>query len=145
MEQKSINLYAEQLLKTIALKSGKQATTANGVVAEQAFWKERGIDPNAMNIVDGSGLSPGDRVTAMTVATILRSAKKEPWFNDFYESLPIHNDMKMKSGFIRNVHAYAGYQTYQGRALCFAIIVNNYSGSSSGIKEKIFKVLDAMK
>jgi len=145
LNHKSINLYAEQLLKTIAWKAGKQPSTGNGVDVEQAFWKARGIDPNSLNIADGSGLSPGDRVTTLTLATILQSAKKESWFNDFYESLPIYNDMHMKSGSILNVLTYAGYQTYHGRELCFSIMVNNFSGSSKGIKEKMFRVLDEMK
>ena len=145
LNQKSINLYAEQLLKTIAWKAGKQPSTANGVQVEQDFWKARGIDPNSLNIVDGSGLSPGDRVTTLTMATILQSAKKENWFADFYESLPTYNNMKMKSGSILNVLTYAGYQTHNGRELCFSIMVNNYNGSGKGIKEKMFKVLDELK
>ncbi|MES2109332.1 MAG: D-alanyl-D-alanine carboxypeptidase/D-alanyl-D-alanine-endopeptidase [Bacteroidota bacterium] len=145
LNHKSINLYAEQLLKTIAWKAGKQPSTGNGVNVEQAFWKARGIDPNSLNIVDGSGLSPGDRVTTLTLATILQSAKKEAWFSDFYDSLPIYNDMHMKSGSILNVLTYAGYHTYHGRELCFSIMVNNFSGSSKAIKEKMFRVLDELK
>ncbi|MDB5143908.1 MAG: dacB [Mucilaginibacter sp.] len=145
LNQKSINLYAEQLLKTIAWKSGKIPTTDNGVETEQDFWKARGIDPNSLNVVDGSGLSPGDRVTTLTMATVLKSAKTADWFPDFYESLPVYNDMKMKSGSILNVLTYAGYQTHNGRELCFSIIVNNFNGSSRGIKEKIFRVLDELK
>jgi len=53
--------------------------------------------------------------------------------------------MKMKSGSIRNVLTYAGYQTHNGRELCFSIMVNNYNGSSRAIKEKMFKVLDELK
>ena len=145
LNQKSINLYAEQLLKTIAWKSGKQPTTDNGVVIEQNFWKAHGIDPNSLNVVDGSGLSPGTRVTTMTLATILKSAKGTDWFADFYQSLPVYNNMKMKSGSILNVLTYAGYQTHNGRELCFSIMVNNYNGSSRGVKEKMFRVLDELK
>jgi D-alanyl-D-alanine carboxypeptidase/D-alanyl-D-alanine-endopeptidase (penicillin-binding protein 4) len=143
--QKSINLYAEQLLKTIAWKAGKQPSTANGVKVLQDFWKQRGIDPNSLNLFDGSGLSPADRVTTRTLATILASATKESWYHDFYESLPIYNDMHMKSGSINNVLNYAGYQTHEGKHLCFSIMVNNYNGSSKEIKAKIFGVLDELK
>ncbi len=143
--QKSINLYAEQLLKTIAWKTGKQPTTTNGVKVEQEFWKAKGIDPHSLNTVDGSGLSPADRVTTLTMATILQSAKGTDWFADFYESLPTSNDMKMKSGSIIGVLTYAGYQTYKGRELCFSIMVNNFNGSSKEVKEKVFRVLDELK
>lgn len=145
LNKKSINLYAEQLLKTLAWKSGKDVTTLNGVKTVQDFWEEKGINPNSLNITDGSGLSPGDRVTTQTVARILLSAKKESWFPDFYKSLPIINDMTMKSGSISDVQAYAGYQTKNGREFCFSIIVNNYNGSSAGIKSKLFRVLNELK
>jgi len=145
LNQKSINLYAEQLLKTIAWKQGRKPTTANGVDEVQKFWAAKGIDTRSLNIYDGSGLSPGDRVTTLTLARILQSAIKESWFADFYTSLPVYNDMKMKSGSINNVLCYAGYQTKNGRELCFSIMVNNFSGSSRGIKEKMFRVLDELK
>ena len=145
LNQKSINLYAEQLLKTIAWKMGKQPSTNNGVSVEQTFWKAKGIDPNSLNITDGSGLSPADRVTTLTMATILQSAKGTPWFNDFYESLPTYNNIKMKSGSINGVLTYAGYQTCNGRELCFSIMVNNFNGSGKTVKEKLFRVLDELK
>lgn len=143
--QKSINLYAEQLLKTIAWKAGKRPSTANGVKVLQDYWKQRGIDPNSLNVFDGSGLSPADRVTTRTLATILLLATKEPWYHYFYDSLPVYNDMHMKSGSIINVLNYAGYQTHDGRQLCFSIMVNNYNGSGKEIKAKIFRVLDELK
>jgi len=145
LNKKSINLYAEQLLKTIAWKAGKVPSTANGVKVLQDFWKQRGIDEDALNIVDGSGLSPGDRITTQAIAHILLSAKHESWFAEYYESLPVYNAMKMKSGSINNVLAYAGYQTNNGRELCFSIMVNNYNGSSSGVKQKMFRLLDVLK
>ncbi|MCC8408767.1 D-alanyl-D-alanine carboxypeptidase/D-alanyl-D-alanine-endopeptidase [Mucilaginibacter sp. UR6-1] len=145
LNQKSLNLYAEQLLKTIALKAGKEPTTPNGISVLQDFWKAKGIDVKTLNIYDGSGLSPGNRVTTLTMARILQSAKGQAWYKFFYESLPIYNDMKMKSGSIADVLAYTGYQTYKGRELCFSIIVNNYNGTTKGIKEKMFRVLDVMK
>lgn len=145
LNKKSINLYAEQLIKTLAWKANMPVTTANGVKVLQDFWKARGIDVNSLNIVDGSGLSPGDRVTTRTMATILKADKSTDWFPDFYESLPVYNDMKMKSGSINNVLTYAGYQTKNGRELCFSIMVNNYSGSSSAVKQKMFRILDELK
>ena len=141
LNQKSINLYAEQIL--LAMADSLKTTDYPSVIRN--YWKAHGIDINSLNIVDGSGLSPGNRVTTTTIAKILQTAKKETWFPDFYESLPVYNNMHMKSGTINNTLAYAGYQTYNGRELCFSIIVNNYNGSSSGIKQKMFRVLDELK
>jgi D-alanyl-D-alanine carboxypeptidase/D-alanyl-D-alanine-endopeptidase (penicillin-binding protein 4) len=145
LNQKSINLYAEQLLATIAAKAGKPASTTDGVDAMKDFWELKGIDKHSMNIFDGSGLSPEDRITTGTMARVLQSARREAWFNDFYESLPVYNDMKMKSGSINSVQAYAGFQTHDGRQLCFSIMVNNYYGPGSGIREKMFRVLNELK
>ncbi len=145
LNQKSVNLYAEQLLVTIAANNKKQPVTGNGVDAIKEFWEQRGIDKKSMNIFDGSGLSPQDRITTFTMARILQSTKKEKWFGDFYDSLPVYNDMHMKSGSINSVQAYAGFQTSHGRELCFSIMVNNYNGPGSGIRAKMFKVLDELK
>ena len=145
LNQKSVNLYAEQLLATIAVKAGKPASTNDGLTVLKDFWQLKGIDKRSMNTFDGSGLSPEDRITTSTMARILQSARKEAWFNDFYESLPVYNDMKMKSGSINSVQAYAGFQTHNGRQLCFSIMVNNYYGPGSGIREKMFRVLNELK
>jgi len=144
LNKKSVNLYAEHLLKTIAWKSGKEATTRNGASTEIAFWAGKGLDRNALNIIDGSGLSPANRVTTSAMANILFQAQKEDWFADFYKSLPDNNGMKIKSGTINDVSAFAGYYTADnGNKYVVVININNYSGS--GINPKLFRVLNALK
>ncbi|MCX2572990.1 D-alanyl-D-alanine carboxypeptidase/D-alanyl-D-alanine endopeptidase [Pedobacter sandarakinus] len=142
--KKSINLYGETLLKTIALKSGKLATTAKGAETEINFWAAKGIDRSALNILDGSGLSPGDRITTAAMADVLYQIQKESWFSDFYKALPDYNGMKIKSGTINDVSAFAGYHTNAaGNKYVVVININNYSGS--GINKKLFRVLDELK
>lgn len=142
--KKSINLYGETLLKTIALKSGKTATTANGAQTEVNFWAGKGLEKSALNIIDGSGLSPGDRVTTSAMANILFQIQKESWFDDFYKGLPEYNGMKIKSGTINDVSAFAGYHTdTSGNKYVIVININNYSGS--GINKKLFSVLNQLK
>ena len=145
--RKSVNLYGENLLKALALKQGRPAESLEGAKVLKNFWKQRlNIDPNSINIGDGSGLSPANRITTMSMAKILHSARKESWFGAFYESLPVYNEMKMKSGSIADVLAYTGYHTSaKGDQLVFSIIVNNYNGSTSSIKQKLFRVLDELK
>lgn len=146
LNQKSINLYAENLLKSMALQAGKEVSTTEGVKVLQNFWENKGMDLNTLNIFDASGLSPRDRVTTLTLTKILISSRREKWFKDFYESLPLYNNMKMKSGSGNDILAYAGFHTDKsGREVAFSIIVNNYSGSTSAIKQKLFAVLDALK
>jgi len=146
LNQKRINIYGEQILKTLTLKQGKDINTS-GAEAIKDFWVSKlSIDPNTLKMLDGSGLSPETRVTTLTMAKILQSAKKESWFDSFYESLPLYNNMKMKSGSIREVLAYAGYQTSSsGVPLAFSFITSNYNGSTAAIRKKMFNMLDALK
>jgi D-alanyl-D-alanine carboxypeptidase/D-alanyl-D-alanine-endopeptidase (penicillin-binding protein 4) len=142
--KKSINLYGEHLLRTLAWKAGKEATTRNGVKEELNFWASKGLDKNALNIVDGSGLSPGTRVTAAAMANILFQVQKESWYPDFLRSFPINNGMQLKSGSISDVQAYAGYYTAaNGKKYIIVININNYSGSK--ISGKLFRVLNVLK
>lgn len=144
LNKKSVNLYAEHLLRTIAWKAGKSASTENGIREELNYWSAKGIDKKAMNIVDGSGLSPANRVTTSAMASILFQIQQEDWFADFYQSLPENNGMKLKSGTINDVSSFAGYyKAGNGNTYVIVINVNNYSGSR--INPKLFRVLDALK
>lgn len=144
LNKKSVNLYAEHLLKTIAWKAGLPATTSNGTATEIKYWVNKGLDRNALNIIDGSGLSPATRVTTAAMANILFQAQKEEWFADFYKSLPENNGMKLKSGTINDVSAFAGYYfADSGEKYVIVININNYSGSR--INPKLFRTLDALK
>jgi D-alanyl-D-alanine carboxypeptidase/D-alanyl-D-alanine-endopeptidase (penicillin-binding protein 4) len=144
--QKSINLYGEALIKTIAYKSDSIASTEKGVDLLRNFWSKNGIERSAINIVDGSGLSPQNRVTTNALVTVLQFAKDKSWYNSFYNALPTYNGMHMKSGTIGGAKAYAGYHTSKaGVQYTFAIIINNYDSEAGSIVPKMFKVLDELK
>ncbi|MEO8713069.1 MAG: D-alanyl-D-alanine carboxypeptidase/D-alanyl-D-alanine-endopeptidase [Parafilimonas sp.] len=144
--QKSINLYGECLLKTIAYKQDNYGSTVNGVYDIKKFWQLNGIDSSAINISDGSGLSPQNRVTTFAMVHALLYAQKQSWFKIFYNALPVYNNMKLKSGSINSVRSFAGYHTASnGKKYVLAIIVNNYDDSKGSITPKIFKLLDALK
>jgi D-alanyl-D-alanine carboxypeptidase/D-alanyl-D-alanine-endopeptidase (penicillin-binding protein 4) len=144
--QKSINLYGEALVKTIAYVKVGFGSTEKGIDLVKNFWVSHGIEESALNILDGSGLSPQNRVTTDALIKVLQYAKTRPWFNSFYKSLPEFNGMKMKSGSIGGAKSFAGYQTASdGKEYIFAIIVNNYDGSSQEIVHKMWKVLDQLK
>jgi D-alanyl-D-alanine carboxypeptidase/D-alanyl-D-alanine-endopeptidase (penicillin-binding protein 4) len=54
--------------------------------------------------------------------------------------------MKMKSGSIGGARSFAGYHTSKdGNEYIFAIIVNNYDGSSSAMVRKMYQLLDNLK
>jgi D-alanyl-D-alanine carboxypeptidase/D-alanyl-D-alanine-endopeptidase (penicillin-binding protein 4) len=144
--RKSINLYGEALLKTLAAEMKGLGETEKGTAFIRSYWKERGIDPGALQVRDGSGLSPQNRITASALIKILQYAKTKPWFPAFYDALPVYNQMKLKSGSIGGARSFAGYHTAKdGTQYIVAIIVNGYEGSSAEVVKKMFGVLDELK
>ncbi|WP_299759103.1 D-alanyl-D-alanine carboxypeptidase/D-alanyl-D-alanine-endopeptidase [uncultured Pontibacter sp.] len=144
--RKSINLYGEALVKTIAYQHTQSSKTDEGLDKIRTLWKQHGIPETELSMVDGSGLSPLNRVTAHTQVKLLHHAKNQPWFNGLYTSLPIYNGMKMKSGTIRGVKGYTGYhKSKDGKEYAFSFLVNNYNGSGASLVQKMYRVLDELK
>ena len=144
--RRSVNLYGEAFVKTIAYEKTGKRSIDKGAELVKEFWSERGIDKAALHIVDGSGLSPQNRVTTDAEVKALQYARTRPWFNSFYDALPTYNGMKMKSGSIGGARAYAGYHTAKdGKEYIFSIIVNNYDGSSGAAVQKLYRVLNVLK
>jgi serine-type D-Ala-D-Ala carboxypeptidase/endopeptidase (penicillin-binding protein 4) len=144
--QKSINFYGEALIKTIAYEKTGFGSTEKGVELLKDFWSKNSIEEPALNIADGSGLSPQNRVTTDALVKALQYAKEKSWFKNFYNALPTYNGMHMKSGTIGGAKAYTGYHTSKsGTAYTFAIIINNYDSEGGSIVSKMYKVLDELK
>ncbi len=143
---RSINLYGEQLIKTIALHENATVCTDTGVAILKRFWQQKGIDPAALNMFDGSGLSPENRVTTKAMVHVLFSVRQEPWYQTYFDCLPMIHNIRMKSGHINNVCSYAGFLTAgDGTPVIFSFIVNNYDGSTSDVQDKMWRVLDDIK
>jgi serine-type D-Ala-D-Ala carboxypeptidase/endopeptidase (penicillin-binding protein 4) len=144
--KKSVNLYGEALIKTIARQKYFIGSTDSGTAIVRRFWKDKGLDENELNIYDGSGLSPLNRITTHAQVEILKYAKTKDWFPYFYDALPEYNGMKMKSGTISDVKGFCGYQkSKDGKEYIFSFLVNNYNGKTSGVMNKMYKVLDFLK
>ncbi len=143
--RKSINLYGEALIRTMALQV-PGTRPEQGPQTLKSFWVSNGIKPAELNFYDGSGLSPQNRVTTKALVQVLRYAARQNWAASFRNALPTYNGMKMKSGSINGARAYAGYhQSASGKNFAFAIVINNYSGSASAAVNKMYKVLDQLK
>lgn len=144
--KKSINLYGEALLKTLAVQQQKPGHTDSGVAVVRQFWAGRGIDKEALKVIDGSGLSPQNRVTAKALVTVLQYARNRPWFSSFYNALPYMNGLNMKDGYINGVRSYTGYsKSKSGTAYTFCLMVNNFDGSAGAAREKLWRILDLLK
>lgn len=144
--KKSINLYGEALIKTFAYEKQGLGSTDSGVSILKKFWKDKGLDPEELNMYDGSGLSPMNRVTTHAQVEILKYARTKDWYPSFYNSLPDYNGMRMKSGTIGDVKGFCGYhKAKDGKEYIFSFLVNNYSGKTSGVVGKMYNVLDELK
>jgi len=144
--QKSINLYGEAFVKTIAYEKAGFGSTDTGINIIKDFWSKNGIEKSALHIIDGSGLSPANRVTTNALVTVMQYAKKQSWYPSFYNALPEQHGIKMKSGYIGGVRSYTGYiKSKSGTEYTFAFIINNYDGNPGTVREKMWRLLDILK
>lgn len=158
---KSINLYAEHLLKFISYKKNGLGTEAKGIELVRTYWKDRGVDMGGFTMTDGCGLSRGNVITTKTETQILSKMTKDKNFDAFYKSFPIagksgslgglcdgtfaENNLRAKSGYINMARGYAGYvKNRKGDLLCFSILANNYECSPTEMKRKLERLLIAI-
>ncbi len=102
-----------------------------------------GADPRAVRLVDGSGLSRLNLVTAQSVVQVLRYAYGQPYRDVLIRALPVAgNDgtlrrrmqgtraagnMRAKTGTLNAVSGLSGYVTApNGEPLVFSILMNNF-------------------
>jgi D-alanyl-D-alanine carboxypeptidase/D-alanyl-D-alanine-endopeptidase (penicillin-binding protein 4) len=133
--QKSINLYAEHLLKAMGKNICLEGSTEAGILAIKHFLEQKKIDIAGTVLADGSGLSRKNLVTSQFLVSVLLDMKKSPLFPLFLESLPeIRKGIRAKDGSMSLVRGYA-------------IVINGCSDSKL-IKEKIndfFSVISSLK
>lgn len=142
---KSHNMFAETLLRHLAIKAGKEPTVNEGLNELKKYFNEKGVDVSSLFIADGSGLSRSNTINARTQASILRSIKNEPWFDKYKASLHVyHRNITAKSGYMNKARSYAGYVKGKTGNYVFSFIVNNYSCSASEMKEKMERVMALM-
>jgi serine-type D-Ala-D-Ala carboxypeptidase/endopeptidase (penicillin-binding protein 4) len=73
----SDNFVAEMLLKSLGAETGTGGTTAAGARVVREVLAEAGVPLGGIRIVDGSGLSRLDRLSAAAVVTLLRAGASD--------------------------------------------------------------------
>jgi len=149
----SDNLIAECLLRTLgSVRKGSGSVSAGRDVVMEFLEKQVGIDPAAVSIADGSGLSRLNLVTCDTFVRLLDHMYRHRYGADFMDSLPVagvdgslRNRMKetpaqgrvrAKTGYIGGVSSLSGYvTTAAGQPLAFSVIFNNQVGSVAPCRE----------
>ena len=90
MNLESDNFAAEILLKHLGVLTHQQGTSARGAAVVRSTLAAAGVPLTGVRIVDGSGLSPYDRLTAQSLVAILRAAWDDAEVRDaFVASLPV--------------------------------------------------------
>ncbi|HEV2375711.1 MAG TPA: D-alanyl-D-alanine carboxypeptidase/D-alanyl-D-alanine-endopeptidase [Streptosporangiaceae bacterium] len=73
MLRESNNVIAENLARQVALSTHHPASFAGGATAETASLSQLGV-AGGVHLVDGSGLSPRDRISPATLVAVVRAA-----------------------------------------------------------------------
>lgn len=154
VNKESQNLHAETLLRRLGLAAYKDASVEASLRARAEFLKGLGVRAETADMIDGSGLSRSDLVTARAVVDLLAAMARHPHAKAFRESLPIagvdgtlrrrmvgskaQGRVFAKTGSLRHVNALGGYvDSASGRRLVFSIIVNHHTRAAR-------EALDAM-
>ena len=153
----SNNIYAEAIYKYLGYAKYGKGTFSNGGKAVMDWLREKKIDADGVRMVDGSGLSPLDRVTTDFLCRYLTALVQEPFFDDFYNTLAKVGEsgtaknikvsvpgvsMRLKTGTIGGVKAYAGYvDAANGDRLAFALISNGHNCKGTVAGEKLTPIL----
>jgi len=157
MNKRSVNIYAELLLRTLGKKFGDSAPAETkqlqevrgddsaGISVIKKFLRENKVAAEEIQIHDGSGLSRLNFVTPEAFARALVYAAQSSFSDVFVNSLPIaatdgtlggrlgkaKGKILAKTGSITFVSSLAGYaQTPDNEVLTFAIISNNVTKKS---------------
>jgi len=141
--QKSVNLFAEALVKKIGSLSD--------------YYSERGLNVSGVRLYDGSGISRFNMLNAEFLTDVLVFASSQEYNSSLFESLPkagqtgtlkrfgrgtcLENNLIAKTGSMKGVRAYAGYITISGKKKAFSCIVNNYACKSKEFERIVQKIL----
>jgi serine-type D-Ala-D-Ala carboxypeptidase/endopeptidase (penicillin-binding protein 4) len=148
----SDNVLAEALAREVAISSGGEASFAGAAKAVVAALNQAGIDASGVSMVDGSGLSTDDKITAKVLGSILNVAAtpaKNPsdvqFLRPILTGLPVAGGdgtledrfaadgaaatgrgvVRAKTGTLSDVSSLAGVVTdSDGRLLVFAVMSN---------------------
>lgn len=159
---KSVNLYAECLIRAIGAQVKGDASVGAGLAAIEAYWQTKGLRFDGVQLYDGSGMSPRNVVPTAFLAKLMALAYNDTEIrSDLLQSLPLagrsgglKNRLKgtaaeaklyAKSGSLEQVRGYTGLlKNTKGEWLSFSVMLNNFDGSGAQATKKIMQLLAKM-
>ncbi len=157
INQRSDNSLSEAFLKTVGFHKYGDQTSESGRMVVVDHLRNSSFDLEGLSYADGSGLSRGNKVTAISQVKFLTSLMNEKYYRTFFDSLPIggqsgtlksmfqgdaNGRVFAKTGTLNRVKTLAGYlKTNSGKTLVFSLLVNNYNGSVGQVKNKMEKII----
>ncbi|MBO5444813.1 MAG: D-alanyl-D-alanine carboxypeptidase [Muribaculaceae bacterium] len=133
---RSDNLFAENMLRAFSLCRGKEGSTSAAANEMQNYWKGKGMPCDGVTVIDGSGLSRSNRVTANFINSILRHmgdneayasfmplAGAEGTLKSFLKDTPLEAYVAMKTGSMKGIQCYAGYMLDEKFAPTHSIVI----------------------
>ncbi|WP_089127306.1 D-alanyl-D-alanine carboxypeptidase/D-alanyl-D-alanine endopeptidase [Tolypothrix sp. NIES-4075] len=158
--QNSNNLYAEALLRAIALQPKKpdQTTVNAGLEVLKTTLTQLGVNPTGYALVDGSGLSRHDLVSPEALVQVLQAMAKTPSSSVYRASLPVagksgslknrflntpaYGIVQAKTGTVTGVVSLSGYvNTPKYEPLVFSIIVNQSEQKAKALREGVDEIV----
>ena len=144
----SNNMIAEQLVMLLGETSEERYERTKGLEVLSSFLAERGVPSSEYTLIDGSGLSHQNRLSADALAVVLREAlTREELHVEFASSLPVDSEsgtlrkksypgvLRAKTGTLDGVTSLAGsLQNTRGRELGFVIIQNKVRSRDTATK-----------
>jgi len=159
----SDNLSAENTLKVIAAeKRGPPGSAEKGISVEYELLSSMGVDTTGLFLVDGSGVSHYNLVSAEVLVQLLAELyKRREVFDLFYRSLPIggvdgtlQNRMRgtaatglvrAKTGSLTGVSTLSGYVNAQdGELLAFSILMEHFTGSTAPYRKAQDRIVELL-
>jgi D-alanyl-D-alanine carboxypeptidase/D-alanyl-D-alanine-endopeptidase (penicillin-binding protein 4) len=133
----SNNFIANQLLIAAGAKAyGPPGTLEKGIRAASTYAKNN-LKIERVNIVEGSGISRSNRISAKSLYKILNGFEPyhylmRRWDNAFY-----------KTGTLKGIHTMAGYvENAKGELYCFVVLLNTPGKSTQPIMEILLQNLN---
>lgn len=157
--KRSQNFYAETLAKKLGARHCAEGSWAGGVKAVSEFLVSIGLPRGTFHMVDGSGMSRGNRFTPRHLTTLLRHMFFHPLGREFAQSLPYSGeDLKSwknrmavapyrgnvfaKTGTLAGVSALSGYaKAVSGKSYAFSILINHSRGDARSAQDRIVMAL----